>query len=110
MTKPFYKFYLLRTDVKKDENVWLPELKTVDHIRLTDFELTLEMKQQLTMDDFDWLHILGITIFMIVFPILVLIMYKIHLGIQQRNYLKRKRFYQLAKFYRLTGLVNYFHF
>ena len=105
-----YQFDLLRTDVKQDENVWLPELKTIDHIRLTDFELTLEIKQQLTMDDFDWLHILGITILMIVFPILVLIMYKIHLGMQQKNYLKRKKLYQLANFDRLTGLANRFHF
>lgn len=105
-----HQFDLLRTDAEKDEYAWLPELRTVDRIRLTDFELTLEIKQQLRMQDFDWLHILGITILMIVFPILVLIMYRIHEGIQQQNSLKRQKLYQLANFDVLTGLANRFHF
>jgi len=105
-----HKFDLLRTEINKNNSSWFPELKTVDNIRLTDFELSLEIKQQLTIDDFDWLHILGITILMIVFPIFVIIMYRIHQGIEQQNSLKRQELYQLANFDGLTGLANRFHF
>jgi diguanylate cyclase (GGDEF)-like protein len=105
-----HQFDLLRQEAVKGENVWLPELKTVDRIRLKDFELVLEIKQQLTMKDFDWLHIIGITLLMIIFPVMVLVMYRIHQGIQQQNYLKRQELYQLANFDLLTGLANRFHF
>lgn len=104
------QFDLLRTENNKDESSWLPELTTIDNIRLTDFELSLEIKQQLTMKDFDWLHIIGITILMIVFPIFVLIMYRVHQGVEQQNHLKRQELYQLANFDALTGLANRFHF
>ncbi|MEH6449171.1 MAG: sensor domain-containing diguanylate cyclase [Oleispira sp.] len=105
-----HQFDLLRTETNKNNSSWFPELKTVDNIRLTDFELSLEIKQQLTIDDFDWLHILGITVLMIVFPIFVIIMYRIHQGIEQQNSLKRQELYQLANFDGLTGLANRFHF
>jgi diguanylate cyclase (GGDEF)-like protein len=105
-----HQFDLLRKDAKESADNWLPELKSIDTIRLTDFELTLEIKQQLGLQDFDWLHILGITVLMIVFPAFVLIMYRIHQGIEQQNSLKRQQLYQLANFDVLTGLANRFHF
>jgi diguanylate cyclase (GGDEF)-like protein len=105
-----HQFDLLRKDVKKNVVSWLPKLKTIDNIRLTDFELTLEINQQLSLEDFDWLHILGITVLMIVFPVFVLIMYRIHQGIEQQNSVKRQELYQLANFDVLTGLANRFHF
>jgi len=104
------QFDLLRTETLSDESSWFPELMAVDNIRLTDFELSLEIKQQLTIDDFDWVYILGITILMVIFPIFVIIMYRVHQGIEKQNSLKRQELYQLANFDNLTGLANRFHF
>lgn len=104
------QFDLLRTEVKVQKKAWLPELQAVDTIRLTDFELKLTIKQQLKMKDFDWLHIIGIMILMVVFPSFVLIMYRVHQGIDQQNSIKRQELYRLANFDVLTGLANRFHF
>jgi diguanylate cyclase (GGDEF)-like protein len=94
----------------KGETGLLPVLETSDNIRLTDFELTLEIEQQLTWQDFDWLHILFITTLMIVFPLFILIISRIHQNIEKQNSEKRVQLYQLANFDVLTGLANRFHF
>lgn len=106
------EFDLLRTENynRSTADSWLPILTSTDYIQLTDFELTLNINQQLTWRDFDWLHILGLTILMVVFPIFVLIMSRIHHGIEQQNSVKRQELYQLANFDTLTGLANRFHF
>ena len=107
------EFDLFRKENKTSlsmQTSWLPELFTSDSIRLTDFELTLDIQQQLTWQDFDWLHILGVTILMIVFPLFVLIISRIHHDIEKQNSEKRQQLYQLANFDVLTGLANRFHF
>jgi diguanylate cyclase (GGDEF)-like protein len=104
------QFDLMRTENSSTNESWLPELTAVDNIKLTDFELSLEIKQQLTMDDFDWLYILGMTLLMFIFPVFVIIMYRVHQGIEKQNSLKRQELYHLANFDNLTGLANRFHF
>jgi diguanylate cyclase (GGDEF)-like protein len=105
------EFDLLRTEnYNSKTDSWLPMLTSTDYIQLTDFELTLNINQQLTWRNFDWLHILGITLLMLVFPMFVLIMSRIHHGIEQQNSAKRHELYQLANFDTLTRLANRFHF
>ena len=106
------EFDLLRTENYNTENPssWLPVLTSLDHIKLTDFELTLHINQQLTLQDFDWLYILGMSILMLVFPVFVLIISKVHHDIERQNSVKRQELYQLANFDVLTGLANRFHF
>jgi diguanylate cyclase (GGDEF)-like protein len=104
------QFDLLRTEAPNDDSNWFPELKAIDNIRLTDFELNLEIQQQLTIDDFDWFYILTVTILMVIFPMFVIIMYRVHQGVEKQNSLKRQELYQLANFDNLTGLANRFHF
>lgn len=107
-----FEFDLLRTENYRKTKVdaWLPALISTDYIKLTDFDLTLNIQQQLTWRNFDWLHILGLTLLMLVFPVFVLITSRIHHGIEQQNLVKRKELYQLANFDTLTGLANRFHF
>lgn len=106
------EFYLLRTGNYNAENTssWLPVLTSFDYIKLTDFELTLNINQQLTWQDFDWLYILGMSILMLVFPVFVLIISRVHRDIERQNLVKRQELYQLANFDVLTGLANRFHF
>lgn len=106
------EFDLLRTENYNNEKPtsWLPLLTSIDHIKLTDFELTLSINQQLTWQDFDWFYILGMSILMLVFPIFVLIISRIHHDIERKNSAKRQELYQLANFDVLTGLANRFHF
>jgi len=106
------EFDLLRIDNNSQQNssYWLPELTSVDHIKLTDFELTLSINQQLIWQDFDWFYILGMSLLMVIFPMFVLIISRIHHDIEQKNSVKRQELYQLANFDTLTGLANRFHF
>ncbi len=100
---------LSKVNIEKDAS-WLPKLSTSDTIRLTDFELTLEVHQQLRWQDFDWVHIIGISILMVVFPLFILVISSIHRGVERQNSEKREQLYQLANFDILTGLANRFHF
>ena len=106
------EFDLLRTEHANDISfsTWLPTLVSNDYIKLTDFELTLKINQQLTWQDFDWFYILGMSILMLVFPVFVLIISRVHHGIEAQNLVKRQELYQLANFDMLTGLANRFHF
>jgi len=106
------EFDLLRTENTSDKNSssWLPTLVSNDYIKLTDFELTLNISQKLTWQNFDWFYILGMSILMLVFPVFVLIISRVHHGIEANNSVKRQELYQLANFDVLTGLANRFHF
>jgi len=104
------EFDLFRETNNEKEDSWLPILSTSDNIRLTDFELTLEIQQQLKWNDFDWGHIIGISFLMVVLPLFILIISSIHRGVERQNLAKREQLYQLANFDILTGLANRFHF
>lgn len=108
--REFDLFSKNNTNRISSESNWLPELAASDNIRLTDFELTLDIQQQLKWRDFDWLHILGVSAIMIIFPLFVLIISRIHQDIEKHNSEKRVQLYQLANFDVLTGLANRFHF
>lgn len=91
------------------KNEWTT-LFSKEKIQLNDFEFTLEVHQQLTLDDFDWFYILGAGLLTIIFPLFVIIMYRVHQDIESQNSKKRHELYQLANFDVLTGLANRFHF
>lgn len=88
----------------------LPELVAQDRIMLKDFELKLEIRQQVMWQDLDWLQIGAISFLMIVFPLLIFVMYKVHREIDRSNQEQQQKLYSQANFDNLTGLANRMHF
>ena len=106
-------FTLLDTSdgiVKTSDNPILPELVAEDRILLKDFELKLEIRQQVEWMDLDWLQIGAISFLMIVFPLLIFIMYRVHKEIDRGNQERQLTLYNQANFDSLTGLANRMHF
>lgn len=88
----------------------LPVLISEDSIALADFELQLMIDKQLLWSDLDWYYILIVTFLMLLFPLLVAAMYRVHQGIEQSNLQKQQELYRQANFDSLTGLANRLHF
>ena len=88
----------------------LPPLYAEDKITLKDFKLTLEIQQEIRMSDLDWGHILGLSTLMVIFPILILIMYRLHRQVEVSNQEKQFELYTQANFDSLTKLANRMHF
>jgi len=106
-------FTLLDTGQNKpadDSVMLLPELVAQDHIMLKDFDLKLEIRQQVVLADLDWLQIAAISFLMIAFPLLIFVMYKVHREIDRSNQEQQQKLYSQANFDNLTGLANRMHF